>query len=769
MIPPTNFPNTKTHKLIRVRDDLLGWLKLVFSSIRNRLTLVLIAFALIPVLIISNVASKSAENAVLRRTQNNLSAIAALKGNRVQGWTEELFTELNAEIESDAERHWLLFLLQSDSNSPEFRNIHNSQLGILNDSITGQGLFEELFLLNQQGNVILSTDKSQEGKNYSSSGFFQNGLIKSYLQPPTIEPSIGHQTVIAASPLTADQGEVIGILAGRANLDNLSKVFTEKTGLGKTSEIYLVGSNGILLTPINSPELHVEKSLIHSSGITTALQNLPNDSMEYSNYQGIPVIGSYYWLPNLQAVILAEIYKSEVLESAREAQVLTILIVIGSIILTIIAAFIISRTLTQPLTELTQIAGQIADGNLNIRAATDRKDETGPIAVVLNDMTAQVQNLSGTLEEHVTERTHQLQSKNEQLISAMDVSKSLISTSNTREMIQQVVELIQQRLNLYFVGLYLIDDKQKYAVLKAGTGQDGLAMVKRGHRIRIEERSMVGWSIVNNQAQVLLEAEQESSRLNTHELPVTLSEASISLRSGGQVLGAFYFQSSDPGTFDEEMITVLQTISDQVALVLDNSRLYSEIQQSIVIDLKKYSKTTHMSWLEKLCALPVGNQLDSIGLIPAKALDQGNEGWVKKVPIKIHGRTIGYINTQKCSEKRSEIDKQPFEETTGEISNFDQDIEIWKPEELASLETLANQMGDRLDSVRFIESTHHSPERERLISEVSNRIRASLDVQTVIQTAVKEIRDALRLQEVELRIGMGENPDKDHTRDMHNE
>jgi GAF domain-containing protein/HAMP domain-containing protein len=760
----TTNPELKSSQLRNYLFIWSGRVKNIWGRIRTNLTLTIITFALIPMIIIGVVATTLERNEAHARSEETLGVVAALKENEVKSWIQEVDFSLSDEIENESKKGWMYYILMLDPNSVYFTRAYNSQVARFNSTISSRGIIEEFFILDRQGNVILSTNKSREGKNYASQDFFPNALSSPYLQSPTNDPSLSGISIIDAHPILSPREEVIGVLAGRANLDRLSEIMSEKTGISESIDIYLVGPTGALLTPTSFPEYETGKTLVHSEGFRYASQNRTGGAAEYSNYRDVPVIGAYLWLPELQSVLLAEQSQREAYQTSRRATNLTILTAIAATILAILAAVIISRNLTQPLTSLTQTAEKIAGGNLGLRAETNRQDEIGALAVAFNSMTAQLRNLIGNLEARIADRTRQLQSRNEQLLAAADVGRSVTTILDAQQLMQRVVDLIQQRFDLYYVGLFLVDEKREWAVLNAGTGRAGQAMRRRGHRLRIGEDSMIGWSVFHDQARIALEVGAEEVRLKdpvraaTSDLPDTRSEAAIPLRSRGQVLGAITIQSTKPGAFDREMIAVFQTMADQVAIALDNARLFSEAQQTIETAHQAYTELSHQAWLEKLRDRPLTFRRDTSGVTPLATTASGDGDSGLKIPIKIRDRVIGYINAQKRPPSVAEI--------SAEKAQTLQDRPDWKPEEVNLLEAVVDQLGVALDSARLFEQTQYQAERERIVGEVSSRIRSSLDVQTIIQTAVREMRDALDLQDVEIRIGSGKEVTEEYSRDI---
>jgi PAS domain S-box-containing protein len=173
-----------------------------------------------------------------------------------------------------------------------------------------------------------------------------------------------------------------------------------------------------------------------------------------------------------------------------------------------------------------------------------------------------------------------------QLQAAAEVSRATSSILNPDELMQQAVNLVRDRFNLYYVGLFLLDDQRKFAQLKAGTGEAGQEMVKREHKLEAGGASMIGQCITNRQARIALDVagksdqEHEIVRFENPLLPNTRSELALPLISRGNVSGAMTVQSEKEAAFSEDDVTVLQTLADQLANAIENARLFAERQQA---------------------------------------------------------------------------------------------------------------------------------------------------------------------------------------------
>jgi signal transduction histidine kinase/DNA-binding response OmpR family regulator/HPt (histidine-containing phosphotransfer) domain-containing protein/PAS domain-containing protein len=168
-----------------------------------------------------------------------------------------------------------------------------------------------------------------------------------------------------------------------------------------------------------------------------------------------------------------------------------------------------------------------------------------------------------------------------QLTTAAEVSQAANAMHDTQELIAKTTELIRERFNLYFASMYLTDESGRWAVLKYATGEVGASMVEQNHRLEIGDHSMIGWAMSYRQPRIALHADLDPVRYANPLLPATRSELALPLKVGETVLGALGVQSEKPNAFSEADITILQTMVDQVAIALQNARLYEAAQQEL--------------------------------------------------------------------------------------------------------------------------------------------------------------------------------------------
>lgn len=404
------------------------------------------------------------------------------------------------------------------------------------------------------------------------------------------------------------------------------------------------------------------------------------------------------------------------------------------------------------------VAGLISIYTQSLREMTRRR-----VADVLRreEVAQELQTVRASLEEQVTRRTAELEQRTRYLQASIEVSRATASIMDTERLIQQAVDLIQKEFQLYYVGLFLVESAGEWAHLRAGTGEAGQAMIKRGHRIRVG-RGMIGWSIANAESRVALDVGSDLVRLKTAELPNTQSEAAIPLRYRGRVLGALSVQSDQPQAFGQVEISAFEALADQLAIALANAQLFQEGQQALEQIQRAYGATSRQAWETLLrsrgaveytfennlfLALPGGESTGDESAEMRQAIlsgksvtGQSSTDAMLLTPVKVRGEVIGVITFHK-----------PLPATG---------VATWSREEIDLLEKLVDQLGVALDSARLYEDTQRQALRERLTSEATARFRETLDIETILRTAVQEVQRALGAPEVRVALRLAEQSDQ---------
>lgn len=420
---------------------------------------------------------------------------------------------------------------------------------------------------------------------------------------------------------------------------------------------------------------------------------------------------------------------------------------LGVILASLLLAAVVERSISRPVAELRAGAEAFALGDFQVSIPAIGEDELSLLARTFNRMAVEISHSYSEMEAQVNARTRDLERRTAYLQAGAEVSRATAAILDINMLTAESVEIIRERFGLYYVGLFLVDEAGEWAELRAGTGPAGRAMLAAHHRMRVGE-GMIGWSIANVNARVASQAEADAVRLSNPYLPETRSEAALPLRSRGKVLGALSVQDVLPNAFDAARLLALQTMADQIAVALDNAHLFAEAQASLEAERRAYGALSQQAWrqlLRERRMLHYGADVKG-NLREATAPENqdgalmlrevGRLGQVVQVdaatvalPVKVRDAVVGVMRVHKSDANA-----------------------IWTPEELALLETLMDQLGVALEGARLYHDTQLRAVRERLIGEVTARMRESLLLETVLKTSAHEIRQALNLEDVVVRL-----------------
>lgn len=361
------------------------------------------------------------------------------------------------------------------------------------------------------------------------------------------------------------------------------------------------------------------------------------------------------------------------------------------------------------------------------------------------------------LEEEVAERTRDLARRSAQLEAAAQIARDAAAIQDVGLLLEETVRLVSARFGFYHTGIFLLDEKKEYAVLRAASSLGGQRMLARAHRLRVGAVGIVGYVTRQGEPRIALDVGADAVYFDNPDLPETRSEAALPLRARGEIIGALDVQSVEPEAFSEEDVTVLQTLADQVAVAISNARLFQRAEESLEAQRRAYGEISLRAWQQMVGRRAErGFRCDTEGIVPVASdfsvanLRPGVQREVRAgrvvveedggrpsaiVPIPIRGQVVGVLSFRKASEG-----------------------ETWSQEELAVLQTMAGQLGQALESARLYEDTQRRATQERLVGEVTARMRETLDIEAVLKTTASEVRQALDLDKLVIRLA---TPDTD--------
>jgi GAF domain-containing protein/HAMP domain-containing protein len=382
-------------------------------------------------------------------------------------------------------------------------------------------------------------------------------------------------------------------------------------------------------------------------------------------------------------------------------------------------AYFVSKGVSDPIYELLKTFNKIEQGDLTQRAPVSATDELGIVMVQFNRMVSQLETLQSTLEEQVAERTRQLTATNE-------VGRVAASSLDPEQLLARIIPLFHEQFGYYFAAIYLLDPSGKWAELKEATGEAGRVLKQNRHRLDIAGKSMVGSAIRDRSPRIAQIASEEKQRFENPLLPYTRSEIVLPIMAGERVLGALNVQSTKESDFGPQVIDTMKNMVGQVAIALENARLFQEAQQ-IIKEMRAVQQQyllegwSDFSEENKQLEYRIGDEIDE----NAQKLE---------IPISLRDQILGQIMLEGKQE--------------------------WTPDQESLVDAIATQAAIALENARLVSESRQIALRERMVAEINSKIWTAATIDGVLQTVVKELGRRLdaSIATVELHIDnqMGE-------------
>lgn len=346
-----------------------------------------------------------------------------------------------------------------------------------------------------------------------------------------------------------------------------------------------------------------------------------------------------------------------------------------------------------------------------------------------------------TLEVKVAERTSGLARKTEQLRATSYIARKTAEVQDLATLLNTVAHLVTDQFGFYHTGVFLINENGNQVVLQAASSEGGQRMVERGHSLTIGMQGIVGYVAAQKKPRIALDVGMDAVFFNNPDLPLTRSEVALPLLIRNKVLGVLDIQSDRPQAFSMDDIDVLQTLSDQIAIAIENARLLDETQAAIIQLEALTSIRTQDAWTQKLRERGRAFTYTPLGL-RAEKISQNNSN-AMDAPIILRGRKIGNISIARKGD--------------GKWSKLDEGL----------LEEVASQVGLAVDNIRLLEEATQRARQEQTVGKLAAQFSQSLDLDTLLQTAARELGQLPDVAEVSVFIGREDeksSPSKQQTK-----
>jgi len=334
----------------------------------------------------------------------------------------------------------------------------------------------------------------------------------------------------------------------------------------------------------------------------------------------------------------------------------------------------------------------IASSNYQRTVREIRKSESS-----LRSQNLELEQLRGSLELRVAERTRQLEQRADQQDAISYVARSVTSIQNIDELLPAITKLASERFGYYHVGIFLLDDNFEYAVLRATNSEGGQTMLNRQHKLKLDVNSIVGYVATRREPRIALDVGADAVYFNNPDLPETRSEMALPLSVGGRVIGVLDVQSKQSNAFAVGDVAILSILADQIAIAIENATLFSQARKALQESEETFARYVRQEWEGFASqAKSTGYMFDGSRTIPvnskekrekAKAIGQTGRLSLEKesleltIPIRLRGQTVGILDVKSKKGERQ-----------------------WTRDEILLLESAAERGALGLDNARLVET-----------------------------------------------------------------
>jgi GAF domain-containing protein/HAMP domain-containing protein len=745
-------------------------------SLSAKLAIGFVTVGVISVAMVAFANNWFTQTALINVSNQTLSAAAAQTATNI-----DTFITVNREtVEIEAQLPALVNYL---SLPPEQRD-PNSPAG-LDAIITMRTLnrkdpvhISSYALLDTQGRSIIDTLSPDTGADESHHDYFQIPLktLQSYVSPVQFSETAESPFLYFSSPIQNANDEIIGVLRVRYSaivLQQLIEKSAAQAGAGISAilldeyQIRLANSEDSQLLfktiapldPTTATELQAARRLPSrpveelSTDLPEFAQQLANaatrttfsarvhpehDEENHTDQVAVATLNTQPW-----RVVFAQ--TAEVFQIPLQTQTrLTILLAAVIVVMIAVGALGVGQFLASPIVRLTAVATHIAAGDLEAQAPVGTSDEIGRLARAFNGMTAQLRGLIGSLEDQVRDRTAEL-------ALSMKVGQRALTIKDLDELLPTITEFIREQFNLYYTQVYFVDDLGRNLILRAGTGTVGQTLIARRHSLPIGPGSIVGRVAAERKSIVVPDTQNSDIHKANPLLPETRCELAVPLILEDRIIGVLDMQANKVNTFTENNMTVFEALATQLAISIDSAQQWALAQEAQRKSEEAVRQLTRQSWTETLAARrkTPGFMYDLSAIMPlsdfgteaanAETIIQNPKSKIQNgtsVPVVVQNQPIGQLKVQMPPEKNLAEEGQ------------------------ALLAAVAQQLAQKIENLRLLEETRQRATREQIARQITDKIRASRDIETALKIAAAELSKVLSTSKAVIDLKVSRNDDE---------
>jgi len=404
-------------------------------------------------------------------------------------------------------------------------------------------------------------------------------------------------------------------------------------------------------------------------------------------------------------------------------------------IVIIFTGFLIANYLAKPIIELKDAADRISKGDFSGRIYNiPRTRELAELATNFNAMTENLNRLITDLERLVAERTEVITRRTDQLRAASYIARQAGELQDLPRLLSTFVQLVSDQFGYYHTGIYLVNDSGDELTLRSASSEGGKRMMKQEHSLRPNTQGIVNYVAQTKKPKIIADVGADATVFNNPDLPLTRSEIAVPLLIRGRLLGVLDVQSDKPSAFASQDMDVFETLADQLAVAIDNTRLLEESQAALMQLEAITASRMQDAWEQKLKGKPKVVTYTPLGMRAEKPADADSREGVQ-IPVTLRGQKIGKITLAK--------------KDTAPLNQQDREM----------IDEVATQAGLAIENIRLLEDATARAKQEQLVGGLAFRFSQALDVDSLLQTATRELGQIPGVEEA--TIVLVQQPEQD--------
>jgi len=372
--------------------------------IRSELIISLLIISIIPLFFVVYTSYNYSQETICASIMDNLVGATENTGQAIDNWMDVKKSDIRVISQSgmveSIEKEELYGFLNN------FKNDH-------------EDVYKEFFILDLDGNIIFST-KNHTGSADNQQYFIEASNGRLYVSDVYLTEVTGSPEIIIANPIKKNN-TITGIMAARVGLEQLYGII-ETVDIGTLGEVFIVNNKGEIIFHENRSRILHEN--VKNNFAVKEVTYEKNGIAEYVNYQGEPVLGSYYWLPLYRWGLIVEMNRDEAYIEVLNLGRLTVAISLFAILGVILFTFFISKRITEPIKSLEDGAISLVEGNFQ-PIPISSKNEIGRLTEIFNQTAEELLEIRKRLEMKIDMANKDLEQKNKELVIANEELKKL--------------------------------------------------------------------------------------------------------------------------------------------------------------------------------------------------------------------------------------------------------------------------------------------------------------------------------------------------------